>query len=357
MMAAVQPFITGAISKTINLPEDATVDDIAASYRLSWELGLKANALYRDGSKLSQPLSTKSETGEEERETDEEQAARAVEAALGGESTEAVEAAPAMQKSSISSGSPGTQTETVPAVIERVVERIVDRPLRRRLPDTRASLTHRFNVAGHEGYLTVGLYEDGGPGELFITMAKEGSTIGGLMDCLGTAISVALQYGVPIESLVNKFAHQRFEPMGMTTSADIPFAKSLVDYIFRWLGMEFVPGFREANMPKRPNPTGRPPEPPLERALTRQATRPTNGEPNGTSLPSSPASHEPAQAEVLHESLDNPGQTQAVRVSALSRSNANMMGDAPACDVCGSITVRNGNCYKCLNCGNSMGCS
>ena len=143
-----------------------------------------------------------------------------------------------------------------PVTIERIVERIVERPLRRRLPDTRASITHRFNVAGHEGYLTVGLYQSGSPGELFITMSKEGSTIGGLMDCLGTAISVALQYGVPIESLVKKFEHQRFEPMGMTTSADIPFAKSLVDYIFRWLGMEFIPGYREANAPKRTRSAG-----------------------------------------------------------------------------------------------------
>src|SRR5262249_4089761 len=135
-------------------------------------------------------------------------------------------------------------------VIETRVE-IVHKPMRRRLPDTRRSLTHKFNIAGHEGYLTVGLYDDGKPGELFITMAKEGSTTGGLMDSLGTAVSVALQYGVPIESLVNKFSHQRFEPAGMTANSDIPFAKSLVDYIFRWMGMEFIPGYRETNAPRR----------------------------------------------------------------------------------------------------------
>ena len=138
-----------------------------------------------------------------------------------------------------------------PVTVERVVERIIERPMRRRLPDTRRSITHRFNVAGHEGYLTAGLYESGEPGELFITMSKEGSTIGGLMDSLGTAISVALQYGVPLESLVKKFEHQRFEPMGMTTNRDVPFAKSLVDYIFRWMGMEFIPGYREKNAPPR----------------------------------------------------------------------------------------------------------
>src|SRR4029079_2373682 len=146
-----------------------------------------------------------------------------------------------------------------PEVVREVIrEIVVAKPMRRRLPDTRRSLTHKFNIAGHEGYLTVGLYEDGLPGELFITMAKEGSTIGGLMDALGTATSVALQYGVPVESLVNKFTHQRFEPAGMTTNQDIPFAKSLVDYIFRWMGMQFIPGYREANAPQR----SRPEEPP-----------------------------------------------------------------------------------------------
>ena len=243
MMAASQPFISGAISKTINLPNEADVDDIAAAYRLSWELGLKANALYRDGSKLSQQLST---TSDVEDDVDEE----AVEAALEEVTAEVADAATVVAHSIVASD-PEVEAEAEPKYVERIVERIVERPLRRRLPDTRRSLTHRFNVAGHEGYLTVGLYEDGSPGELFITMSKEGSTIGGLMDSLGTAISVALQYGVPIDSLVNKFAHQRFEPMGMTTSRDIPFAKSLVDYIFRWMGMEFIPGYREANAPRR----------------------------------------------------------------------------------------------------------
>ncbi|MFM8818787.1 MAG: adenosylcobalamin-dependent ribonucleoside-diphosphate reductase, partial [Phycisphaerales bacterium] len=220
MMAAAQPFISGAISKTINLPNEASVEDIGRCYRLSWELGLKANALYRDGCKLSQPLSTKSDASEDR---DEEDTEGLKEAAV----TERV-----------------VEVERV-VEIERVVERVVERPMRRRLPDTRESITHKFNVAGHEGYLIVGLYEDGKPGELFITMAKEGSTIGGLMDSLGTAVSLAFQYGVPVESIVNKFAHQRFEPMGMTTNTDIPFAKSLVDYIFRWLGMQFIDGYRE----------------------------------------------------------------------------------------------------------------
>ena len=201
-----------------SLPHEASVDEIGACYRLSWELGLKANALYRDGCKLSQPLNTSADV---EKDDD-------LEADEALESSGAVEAADAMLEASLEAATEETR------VIERVVEKVIERPMRRRLPDTRESVTHKFNVAGHEGYLIVGLYEDGTPGELFITMAKEGSTIGGLMDSLGTAISVALQYGVPVQSLVTKFAHQRFEPMGMTTNSDIPFAKSLVDYIFRW---------------------------------------------------------------------------------------------------------------------------
>ena len=219
------------------------------------------------------------------------------------------------------------------------------------MPDTRSSITHRFNVSGHEGYLTVGLYDTGGPGELFITMAKEGSTIGGLMDCLGTAISVALQYGVPVESLVTKFAHQRFEPMGMTTNSDIPFAKSLVDYIFRWMGMEFVAGYREENAPKRPSKSDSKKSPKdganpghtvatlaggrLVRAVKPMTRSDTNG---------------PATVTVAASMTKS-------AVSSLDRSHAALMGDAPACGECGSITVRNGSCYKCLNCGNSMGCS
>jgi ribonucleoside-diphosphate reductase alpha chain len=399
MMAASQPFISGAISKTINLPNHATVADIASSYRLSWELGLKANALYRDGCKLSQPLATRSDSEASKDEVE----AKVVEEALGKSSTRSAETS-AMPTLSTSCESVDVEVATV----ERVVERIVERPLRRRLADTRRSLTHRFNVGGHEGYLTVGLYDNGSPGELFITMSKEGSTIGGLMDSLGTAISVALQYGVPIESLVNKFAHQRFEPMGMTTNKDIPFAKSLVDYIFRWLGMQFIPGYRDANAPKR-GPE-RPaedwsrrnvkedrawmdgdrnlPNEPSERRATNAATTPSvavangatsngssngNGEVTGTGKtdgrsPSSNARHSSTASLAIvetqsvsrsdgSESMTASGVKVMAVVSALDQSNASLMNDAPMCDVCGSITVRNGACYKCMNCGNSLGCS
>ncbi|MEY3024974.1 MAG: vitamin B12-dependent ribonucleotide reductase, partial [Planctomycetota bacterium] len=347
MMAAAQPFISGAISKTINLPSEASVEDIAACYRMSWELGLKANALYRDGCKLSQPLSTKSDAAEE-----------------------------------------AAMEEVSPEFIERIVEKVIERPMRRRLPDTRESVTHKFNVAGHEGYLIVGLYEDGSPGELFITMAKEGSTIGGLMDSLGTAISVALQYGVPVESLVTKFAHQRFEPMGMTANSDIPFAKSLVDYIFRWLGMQFIDGYRERNAPVRAARAAAETAPAdsrttqEERAWNQSRTDRTLASPAApagskspspqSSIRTAPASETEAApsharivvteqyAEVVETIEGDRKQKTTVvgaSVSSLDQSNASMMGDAPACDVCGSITVRNGSCYRCLNCGQSMGCS
>ncbi|HQI29147.1 MAG TPA: vitamin B12-dependent ribonucleotide reductase, partial [Sedimentisphaerales bacterium] len=203
MMAAVQPFISGAISKTINMPKESTTEEIQAAYMEGWKLGLKAVAIYRDGSKRLQPVQTDKHKDEKAR---------------------------------------------------KAAEVPVGRPFRRRLPDTRHSLTHKFSVAGHEGYLTVGLYEDGQPGELFITMAKEGSTVGGLMDVIGTCTSMALQYGVPLITLVDKFRHARFEPSGMTSNRDIPFAKSLIDYIFCWLGLQFIPGYADKNLPNRTPP-------------------------------------------------------------------------------------------------------
>jgi ribonucleoside-diphosphate reductase alpha chain len=339
MMAAAQPFITGAISKTINLPHEASVDDIQSAYQLSWELGLKANALYRDGCKLSQPLNTKAK--DEEADADD---AEAVEI----EADQLDEARAEVAEAVVGVAAAAGQGEG-DRVREVVRERVVERPLRRRLPDTRFSKTHKFNVASHEGYLTVGLYEDGTPGELFITMAKEGSTIGGLMDSLGTAISVALQYGVPVSSLVSKFTHQRFEPAGMTHNPDIPFAKSLVDYIFRWMGMEFVDGYRAANAPQRGGKSEAAAAP--ERAKPQAAlastprpkvpTAPSNGNGNGNGNGHGTTAAEPvAQGD-----------------TALATAMKEMQADAPACDVCGTITVRNGTCYKCLNCGASMGCS
>ena len=303
MMAAAQPFLSGAISKTVNMPTETTPEEIADTYRWGWKLGLKALAIYRDGSKRSQPLSTKSDG---EKASDKDQGAR---------------------------------------------------PRRERLPDTRSSITHKFNVGGHEGYITVGLYPDGRPGELFITMAKEGSTVGGLMDAFGTAISICLQYCVPLEVLVNKFSHTRFEPMGHTTNPDIHIAKSVVDYIFRWLGMTFLPGYREAA----------------------NGLLPKAAEEDESSLRGAAAAENP-QKKILPGALGPAeglagGNGKLVDIAVLDRAGvfmktddkagpltrseqfARFQSDAPSCDNCGAITVRNGNCYLCHNCGNSMGCS
>jgi ribonucleoside-diphosphate reductase alpha chain len=392
MMAAAQPFLSGAISKTVNMPRDSTPDDIAKSYFDGWKLGLKALAIYRDGSKESQPLST---------------------------STEGQKAAAAL----------------------------VAKPRRERLPDTRQSITHKFNVSGHEGYITVGLFPDGRPGELFITMAKEGSTIGGLMDAFGTSVSMSLQYGVPLEDYVRKFSHMRFEPQGYTKNPDIRIAKSLIDYIFRWLGIMFLAGYKEASMgvlppdgtderageraPERSD--GRPPDIGAEAA---SAPAPVKGKVTGTgrtkvggpkdsaatgSTKSAPAGHPAAgsaggmsggsgssnSATSIKQkapSLKSPAPNGHTNGATKSQSNghtngrngdasggvatatdditakilvragvllkgadgpitarselfADFQSDAPACDNCGAITVRNGNCYLCHNCGSSMGCS
>jgi ribonucleoside-diphosphate reductase alpha chain len=295
MMAAAQPFLSGAISKTVNMPSDSTPADIEEAYTWGWTLGLKALAIYRDGSKLSQPLSTKSESDKDAEKNVEKEVVKA-------------------------------------------------RPSRERLPDTRQSITHKFNVGGHEGYINVGLYPDGRPGELFITMAKEGSTIGGLMDCFGTAISINLQYRVPLEVLVNKFSHTRFEPMGHTTNPDIRIAKSVVDYIFRWLGVTFLPGFREASQGIAPAAAK---QPPTEAQLRVKPVAEVNG--NGATT---------AVGEVDFALLERAGVAMN-NPDDVSRNSqfARFQSDAPGCDNCGSITVRNGNCYLCHNCGNSMGCS
>ncbi|HET6249403.1 MAG TPA: LAGLIDADG family homing endonuclease [Tepidisphaeraceae bacterium] len=398
MMAAAQPFITGAISKTINLPNDASLDDIKNSYELSWKLGLKANALYRDGSKLSQPLNVKSDE-DLDKKTDAEDEA---DVAAAKEEVARDVAKAAMV---ISSSAPITSDNIspVPHTIEKIVERIVERPLRRRLPDTRSAKTHKFDVAGHEGYITVGLYDDGQPGEVFIRIAKEGSTIGGLMDTIATLVSVSLQYGVPVESLVRKFEHVRFEPSGMTRNPEIPMAKSLVDYIFRWLAMEFVPGFRAAFAPKRekkpaPPSLAAPSPAPAPSSETRgqspagssafdadasagmsTSLPPTDGlsAPPAAPTPKKGNGHGPRLAPDTAKSfnydtpIDTPPEGHypstpstttttsrlAMMADPLSQQGSEMQADAPACDVCGSITVRSGTCYKCMNCGNSMGCS
>jgi len=406
MMAAAQPFISGAISKTINLPNEASVEDIKNSYWLSWTLGLKANALYRDGSKLSQPLNVKSDEDLDKLEADDEDNVAAAKDELASDVARAVAAAAAP----VGRGRSDNLAPAPLAPVEKIIERIVERPLRRRLPDTRRAITHKFDVAGHEGYITVGLYDDGMPGEVFITMAKEGSTIGGLMDTIATLVSVSLQYGVPVESLVRKFEHVRFEPSGMTRNPEIPIAKSLVDYIFRWLAMEFVPGYRAANAPKRekkpsssaspaagaggaessrPATHTQPPPaelaPPVpakdgsahpEAAVERPGKKNGNGHGHSRLEPDAKPFDYPGDAPDPDQKLraEHSAKFQApesspaaeppadmlratLALDPVSQQGTEMQADAPACDVCGAITVRSGTCYKCLNCGNSMGCS
>jgi ribonucleoside-diphosphate reductase alpha chain len=264
MMGAVQPFLSGAISKTVNLPHDATVEDIMEAYIQSWKLGLKAVAVYRDGCKRTQPLNT---------------------------------------------------------AMDGVSRRAVPKPVRRRLPDEREAITHKFSIAGHEGYITVGKFEDGTAGELFIVMSKEGSTVSGLMDSFATAVSLALQYGVPLKVLINKFSHSRYEPSGITNNPEIRFAKSVTDYIFRWLAMKFlVEGDRGA----------------AEAAEVPVGDAPVSGDPSAASVAEPPA-------------------------AGMAEKNENKVfvsqADAPPCPNCGTIMVRSAACYKCLNCGTSSGCS
>jgi ribonucleoside-diphosphate reductase alpha chain len=355
MMAAAQPFISGAISKTINLPNEATLQDIKDAYALSWKLGLKANALYRDGSKLSQPLNIKSDEDADAMEEDDEENVASAKEQLAKDTIKAISDTSDI-KHPASDISPLTPEHT--RVVEKIVERIVERPLRRRLPDTRYALTHKFDVGGHEGYLTVGLYEDGAPGELFITMAKEGSTIGGLMDTIATLVSVSLQYGVPVESLVRKFEHVRFEPNGMTRNPEIPMAKSLVDYIFRYLAMEFIAGYRQTNAPQRPGkamPTLAPAPMPIGRAARDESGAIFAPAPTTTSAPRATSSH--LTSDIKHQTSTATAPRLSAGLSPLDQQGSEMQSDAPSCDVCGSITVRSGTCYKCQNCGNSMGCS
>ncbi|MCX6894575.1 MAG: vitamin B12-dependent ribonucleotide reductase [Verrucomicrobia bacterium] len=321
MMGAAQPFISGAISKTVNLPNEATVADIRNAYVEAWNMGLKCVAIYRDGSKRSQPLNTK-KTNE------------------GGAKTETA-----------NTSAQTTELDAKIKTLESEITKLRDdsgKPLRRRLHDTRTALTHKFDIAGHEGYLTVGLFDDGQPGELFITMAKEGSTIGGLMDCIGTLTSMAFQYGVPLEALVRKFAHQRFEPSGFTKNPDIRNASSIIDYVFRWLAVQFIPGYRDAT-----NPTTRQaelPMPGLMEEMKKQINRP---------VPELPIAEDTEILDVK-ASTEHHGNGHAPKVShhrkALTAMITNQQ-DAPSCPNCGQITVRNGACYKCLNCGESLGCS
>ncbi len=378
MMGAIQPFLSGAISKTVNMPEAATAVDIEDVYLQGWKLGLKAIAIYRDGSKRSQPLSTGKKKDE------------------GISSSNAAEAA-----------APAVTLTGEP------------KPYRRRLPDERRALTHKFQIAGHEGYITVGLYNDGMPGEIFLKMAKEGSTVSGLMDSLATMTSIALQYGVPMRDLVNKFAHVRFEPAGFTGNAEIPIAKSIVDYVFRWMGSRFLsqderdqlgiissassssagsasplsfgaaaPAASAAAVAEPPSTDSSPaasateePQTPTEAPSTVTAVadmpRAVNSEPSSSEFtaiavnPDPKPIGEPAHAGPMSNGHSTNGNGNghsngaaksavaaiSASLGATTRVSFSVSADSPSCMDCGSIMVRNGSCYKCLNCGSTSGCS
>jgi ribonucleoside-diphosphate reductase alpha chain len=291
MMAAAQPFISGAISKTVNLPENASVEDIMEAYLQAWKLGIKAVAIYRDGCKQSQPLS-----------------------AAGTKTAE-----------SAGGGARATQI---------VAEENLDAPpraVRHKLQTERASITHKFKVGDHEGYITVGLYPDGEPGELFITMAKEGSTVSGLVDSFALAVSIALQHGVPLKLFCEKFAHTRFEPSGWSGNGDIGYAKSIMDYIFRWLQLRFLTG---------------------QQQMLFENFRPKL----------SAVSSQPSEAGEINASPQLRSENRDLRTGSPVHATDALagivdLGDAPTCSFCGSIMTRNGSCYRCHSCGSTSGCS
>jgi ribonucleoside-diphosphate reductase alpha chain len=289
MMGATQPFISGAISKTVNVPREATVEDIEKAYVESWRLGAKAISIYRDGSKRTQPLNTSRAQVADTR-----------------------------------------NIEGVKEVVREVVK-VVERPTRRKLADERHAITHKFDVAGHEGYVTVGLFEDGTPGEIFLVMAKEGSTISGFADAFAQAVSYCLQYGVPLQTLVDKFSHSRFEPSGMTKNPEVRFAKSIVDYIFRWMATKFLTP--EAQY----------------RAGVNLREEPADGE-----AALAPAAIGTPKAVVAEVSKATPGTERRKPPEFAAIQN---QSDAPPCSTCGSIMIRAGSCYKCANCGTTSGCA
>jgi len=294
MMAAAQPFISGAISKTVNLPNNASVEDIMETYLQAWKLGIKAVAVYRDGCKQSQPLS-----------------AAGSKTANSTKDDARIAAAPQLEEADLNSP---------------------PRSVRHKLQEERASITHKFRVGDHEGYITVGFYPNGEPGELFVKMAKEGSTVSGLMDSFALAVSLALQHGVPLKVFCEKFAHTRFEPSGWSGNSDIGYAKSIMDYIFRWLQMRFLTGQQQMLFENlRLRPAG------------------VNSQPSGIAEVAETGNTAPT----THDQRLTPRTVHA----ADALSSLIDLGDAPSCSFCGSIMTRNGSCYRCGSCGSTSGCS
>ena len=431
MMAATQPFLSGAISKTVNLPNEATVEEIAEAYTESWRQGLKAVAIYRDGSKGVQPLNVSAETKSQATDAALTQAAaRAISAIAGGSPAAAADMATLSEKSAervelearsilaasrafeatlsrLASAQAAPAPVPAPAAVSSALAAAIatsqdlnspPRAVRHRLPEERASITHKFSIGGHEGYITVGLYPSGQPGEIFIRMAKEGSTVSGLMDAFATAISLALQHGVPLKILCEKFAHTRFEPSGWTGNEEIGYAKSLMDYIFRWLQLRFLSGTQlslfagataaqqqlappdsepevspeaspessspevgpearnlDVRSPEAPNLAARQAMARMVADLARRLDQVSTGTPAAPGslheLSAQSQTHAETQAEMP------PLQDRGLYHAADAMRSMYEMGDAPSCSTCGAIMVRNGSCYRCMSCGSTSGCS
>jgi ribonucleoside-diphosphate reductase alpha chain len=388
MMAAAQPFLSGAISKTVNLPHDCTIEDVAEAYAESWRQGLKAVAIYRDGSKGAQPLNVSDGKG-----------AKAIKSAKEN-ADDAVTAAADRVLAALASGktAPEADVKTLEAKLSEKIEitakSVVDatqaftaalasittnpganvqdlnappRAVRHRLPEERASLTHKFGIAGHEGYITVGLYPNGQPGEIFIKMAKEGSTVSGLMDSFATATSLALQHGVPLKVLCEKFAHSRFEPSGWTGNEHIGYAKSIMDYIFRWIQLRFLSGQQLSLFAGLAAPSssgvGIPSQADPERREGGAKSRDLQLSPEqhtstrGMGYTNAPQGGILSDLSASTEKSEFHMEDRGIYHAADAMKDLYDMGDAPSCHTCGAIMVRNGSCYRCMSCGSTSGCS
>jgi ribonucleoside-diphosphate reductase alpha chain len=384
MMSATQPFLSGAISKTVNLPNDCSVQDIADAYTESWRLGLKAVAIYRDGSKGTQPLNVSAQTDADKKGTSvdatkvsEDAISAAVLAASQLETAAAKQQVAALEAKLTALLLSTTQNA------DALDAQAPPRAMRHRLPAERASITHKFSLSGHEGYVTVGLYPNGVPGEIFIRMAKEGSTISGLMDSFATAISMCLQHGVPLKLLCEKFAHTRFEPSGWTGNEQIGYAKSIMDYLFRWMQLRFLSGTQLDLFAGLKPADAMAPQNAVILSEAKDPRISSSGEVGGLT----PETHEPAQHTMLGEAFErndrtppqqgiapdltaNSGLTaegagsgilattdRSLYHAASAMKDLYDMGDAPSCSTCGSIMTRNGSCYRCMECGSTSGCS
>ena len=392
MMSATQPFLSGAISKTVNLPNEATTEDIAEAYAESWRQGIKAVAIYRDGSKGTQPLNTSMDTRKEATAVDIAGQRVLAQLASGQAAAEAdlktleakiseklevtaksvVSAAGAFQRA-LDEIAKATVPQLAAALATEPQSQNLNAPpraVRHRLQEERASITHKFSIAGHEGYITVGLYPTGQPGEIFIKMAKEGSTVSGLMDAFATSISLALQHGVPLRVLCEKFAHTRFEPSGWTGNEQIGYAKSLMDYIFRWLNLRFLSGEQltlfaglapqAAPIPETPTIlSDSEPEENEHNQLSRLAEEMAKRSYTGMGSTSAPGgSIAPDTTSATSSSTNTPSlQDRGLFHASDAMRSMYEMGDAPSCSTCGAIMVRNGSCYRCMSCGSTSGCS